>query len=383
MPWFNSQPTADQLRWWSVTPEGGGLPISLWPHPGSKRVDSLYRLRFMKDDAIYPSASRFYLVYNSGETSPPGLPPGHSNWGWLDLLPVSEGHLFGEAGDDPDGWNASMDVQEWESLPVAGTPGIQQSYRVTDPDGEWKQFTYENQRDSIGRWYEPHMSSNLLANPPSVETESAGWPFETFEFDWNRTSVPECYDFPFEPGEGFARFNGNDSWIGLTNLTPNVAGTWQWSADVFIRDLRGVWIMAHLTSGTSRTGYNITNGNWVTANVPTTPLPTLNTWFNLKMEREWSVPTGNHMKVFFDDVEVGSLLRPNFQTQFNTLGGNRPGTPPFQFGNFDMRNLLFRIGGPSSPSIILDMPLTDNTCDLGPLANHGIPHNMLLPGCPA
>lgn len=382
MPWFDIRPTSAQTDYWRVTPNEVTQHISDWPATNSKRVNALYRLRYMRNDAIFPSASRFYLEFDTGGPKSGGLPLLHQNWGWMDVEPDGEDHLVGTAGLDLLGFNASIDITAMESLPVAATPGILDKYRITEPLGGWFEITYEHPRDSVSSWWVPRMSEPALGTGTTVTTDELNWPYDTLAAAQRRNTVSECYSFPFPPGGGFARFNGSNAWIELTNLTPNVAGTWQWQADIFIRSRNGAWIMAHQTSGSSRTGYNITNGNWVTANVATTPIAPLNTWFQLRMEREWSVPTGNHMKVFFDGVQVGSTLRPNFQTQFNTLGGNRPGTPPFQFGDFDMKNLLFRIGGPSSPSTILDMPLVDNTCDLGPLENHGIPHNMLLPGCP-
>lgn len=382
MPWFNEQPTNAEEQYWKVFPEGFGMPISLWPHCGSKRTNSLYRLRYMRNDAIYPSASRFYCVYDSGETSPEGNPPGHRNWGWMDVSPLGEDHLYGEAGPDPDGWDASIDIQAMQTLPLFGTPGIRQSYRVTEPGGGWKEFTYEHPRDSVSQWWQPYMSVGNLNPPLNATSDSNNWPFETFEVAWFRNTVPECYSFPNPLGDGFANFNGSDSWIELTNSTPNVAGRWIYTAQLFIRDPVGAWVMCSTTSVNPRTGYNDDFGQWRSAKVATDSSAPLNQWFEFRMEREWAVPTGNHMKVYFDGIEVGSSLQPNYQLSFNALGGNRPNPAANKWADMRMRDLLFRRGSPAAPQVVLDMPLRQNTCDLGPFANHGIPHNVGLPACP-
>jgi hypothetical protein len=296
---------------------------------------------------------------------------------------MGEDHLFGTAGPDPDGWDASIEIVALASLPSAGVPGILQHFRVTEPGGGWKQFTYENPRDHVSAPWTPRMSVEDMQLDAFASNSSFDWPFETFENTWTRMSVPECYSFPFPPGEGFANFNELDAWIDLKTTTGVIGAPWQWSADLYIRDPNHMMPLVSTTTSNSFSGYDGGRGWWSLAGITSSQQIPIEQWFTFRLERKWSFPTSNNNRLFFDDVQVSSQSKPNYAQQFNALGGNRPNPVVNKWSDMRMRNLLLRKGNPASPTVVLDMPLTDNTCDLSPNANHGTPFNMLLPGCPA
>lgn len=381
MPWFEAEPTEEELLWWNVRQSPPTHLISLWPQPSSPRVDARFRLRHMLNDVIHPSPSRFYVNPDSNDAADPVANPRHENWGWLDLAVVGEGHLAGTTGLDDDGWEFTMDFREHAVLPEDGRAGIELEMVWINPAAEFAMKLIEFPQADVATAYRVRPDELMLQLFSGRVLVSPGWPYNTLVQDFFWRPVSDCYAFPPPGNSGCANFNGIDSWIELTSFTPTVSGSWMYEADLFIRNLTGAWVMCRSDITQSRTGYNNNAGQWRTATVPTTPVAPVNTWFKFRMERRWSVPTSGNMRVFFDDVQVGSFNEPNFTGTYNALGGNRPLPALNRWADMCMKNFLFQDGSQAAPRTILNMPLTENTCDLSPLANHGIPHGMNLPSC--
>lgn len=382
MPWFDPTSSDDQIDDW-LNPGGGAhIQVSDWPRPNSIRAsDGRYRFTTQADFA--PSASRWLVVFNLDTgLSPPPAPQLIGN-GAFDATVVSSDTLTGTIPAGDANITFQWDAVAFAVLPVSGLAGVQVTFSVTHPTfGSWEAVHEFNNFNGSSEWL-PTIDTISIFKPPVSVTSSPGWPYTFSNVAY--ASMPDCFDFPPSQGppiDDFANFNGTDSWIELTNLTPAISEPWRYSADLFIRDRVGAWVLCNSGGVDPRTGYNQARQQWrnvVSATVPDVPL---NEWFTWRMERDWSVPTGNRFRAFVNDVQVANVTGPNFALAFNALGGNRPLPALNRWADMKMRNLLLQDTSVASPRTVLDMPLIDNSCDLSPFENHGIPHNMTLPACP-
>jgi hypothetical protein len=372
VPYFEPNPSTLQWFYW-ILPNGQQPLISSWPHAGSPRTDSRFRFKHIKNREW--SASRYWLEYLDtfeGQT--------FEIKGYVDVQAVGVGHLFGSAGVNSGGWEATLDIQEYDSTPILEQPGVVATIRWENvPLGLWYEAKYWILDEQTDSW-----SKDIRIIVGLVfffqDERSPGWIEGLHEA--KAGSLPDCFNFPLiESTPGFAEGNGADAWIELDTFTGNIVNRWQWQGDFFFRSLQRAFVLVNGSVSSVISGVSSATAYFGSISVPHFGVIPLNTWVHISVERSWQSPTGALMKMFLDHVEVGSAVRGNPQLVFNRMIGNRP-TSPTQWGDFDVKNFELVTGTPAVPNVQLNLPLIINACDAGPRGNDGTTHNMSLPSCP-
>jgi len=378
MPWFDPQPLPEQLLYWGII--GQKHLVSKWPQPNNPRVNSWFRMYATVGN--FPMPGRVPFQWQSFSQDPPNPPPVINRWGWVQMEAIAPMHVRGLSGLDPvTGAEMEVNIEYFDSMPVSGFRGVELKHTVSiGAEFSVRSYEFRDVPPNVFKW-----DYNQFQSEPvtflNFGTDSAGWPYASTAIQ--SCAVSDCYDFPpppTGPNPGYAVFNDVDAYIALTNNTPSIAGRWRIQADVRYHSLPQNWILCHSNLVNNIAGTGDPNAWYRSNNGPINPQFPLDVWLNFSFEREWRVPTGNRFQLFINDQERANFGGVNFALVFNRLGGDR-GTVPRQFGDFDMRNLLVQTNNAGMLNTILDMPLINNACDEGPLANHGTAFNMGLPSC--
>lgn len=379
MPWLNDDGRANYD---SLAFRNG---VALWPHPNTTRINPFFRLG-IGDGLPYPRASRYIFLIQ------PYFPVDETFYsGWIDLVAIAENSFIGDSGTDPDG--RKMTLEMWEVWDPADPD---------DPLNRWVlKMTYERAGFTPFSWEYSWYVNAFGFDPAPLSLAIGGgsiFPWVA-SIDWVSAAVNDWSANPPRnyywiatqtecgvPGEvipdlqPFARFNGIDSYIALSSQTNSLSEPWEIEADLYLRDADQNFLLSNTGSGASYVRLHQNKFWWGNAPVVLNPVYPLDEWFHLRATRDWDF-AGNYVRVWVNAVLVGFVQTANLSKAFNRLGAffNNPNTI---WGNFDMKNLLLREGGPSSPVTRLDMPLLVNACDIGPASIKGTTFNMDLPSCP-
>lgn len=375
MGWLDYEPQAIDFQYWCMQPESSTHRVSLWPQPNSTRVDARYRMQWGKD--CLPSAQRFMVRNRLFGVPPPPLPANVDLWAWLDLLPISGGHIEGILPANPDGIVLRMSVQSFDTLPSSGVKGvrveIEQSIVGFGSLLYWEEYwhgEFETQwTPTAENWVSGGNVQGFVVDPL--------WPYNVNQQRYQ--SASECYDFPRQSIEvqDFARFNGVDAYIALDHLTISNSGPFFAEADVrtFARIANPIMGISTANSGWQSILENLF---WGPSTVAVNDLPADGTFYKLRTEFEWELGTQLTYQTFVDDVLVHQVTTNRNALRFDQLGKRNSGGSAV-FGHFDMRNLTYKTGTFAAPIVRLAMPLQINALDSGPDANHGTTFNMELP----
>lgn len=321
------------------------------------------------------SASRYYIEYLDTVDDEQ-----FTIFGYVDVAAIDEGHLFGSAGTNSDGWTITLDIQEYDVTPVLGQPGVVATFRTENLGlGFWYEAKFWYLDDEFAKWSRS-VRINLTASFFFQEERSPGWPVGLHEIKGG--SLPECFSFPLiEEEEDFANFNGTNSYIQLEAFTPQIATRWEMSGEMYLRSNLKAWLLVHSSQNLVRAGFSGGLAQYRTSTGAISPPLPLDEWFAFRFEREWTFPTGNFFRLFVNETQVAQFGGVNWALQFDQIGH-----PRFEedvpWPNYDLRNFRVLIGTPESPITVLDMPLEVNACDQGADENHGTTFNMALPSCP-
>jgi hypothetical protein len=371
VPYFIPGPSAEQWAYW-ILPNGQQPLVSSWPHAGSVRTDARFRFKHITDHDW--TASRYWLEFtDSFEGQEFNIK------GWVDVEPTGVGRLQGNAGFHPGGWECIVTIEEYDSTPIVGSPGVVVTilWQLGFP-GLSYEAKYWYLDDTFSQW-----SRTILLNEAAASffQESRSWIGPFGPSDAIGGSLSDCYDFPLLEGTpGFAAGNGVDAWIALDTFTGDIVNRWQWQGDFFFRTFTRAFVLANGSVSSVITGISPTTAYFGSISVPHGGVIPLDEWVHISVERSWQSSSGALMKVFLNSVEIGSGVRGNPQLVFNRMIGNRP-TNPAQFGNFDVKNFQLVTGRPEAPNVQLNMPLILNACDAGSQGNNGTTFNMDLASC--
>ena len=367
---------------YDMPPEWGNFnKVSKWPHPLTPRTSSWFL--FASERRHFHQASRFIVRLTWAH---PFMPLSGFTWFYLDMDPIGPGHCIGSTGDARDGSSCTVEFEQMEVLPVSGVRGVLVTTSQVVPPDPVTVRTTEYPDNSFPDWYYDVDVAvpvgPVLRNPDWSDPWPTGFWGITYT-EWY--SMSECYDFtPYLAPpvvDTFATFNGVDTYLQLDGTTPFFGWPSKIECDVRFRSLNRAIFLGHNTGGSY--SFYIHNNRWHFSgnNALINPLPALDTWLHMEFERGWRNPASGARNLRFDDVLVSSFQGANFAVQANRIGGNIP-VPPTMWADMDLRNLTIDNGDVNNPNLILDMPLVDNACDVGPFAFKGTTFNMDLPSCP-
>jgi len=200
-------------------------------------------------------------------------------------------------------------------------------------------------------------------------------------FGWNTISACNL-DLPGSPvgDDLFAEFDGEDAYISLDHDLTGMNEDFIMECRIRCKDAAAFPIMGREAAGGFLGMGQFDNFVFGNLNEDTDWERELDVWFDWRLEFE---QTGLlHFVLFIDDVEVMDVTRSRQNFPINNLGVFRHNSSPEIWGNFDMQHLRVRQGTAPSTNEVLNMPLTENTCDLASGENHGTPFVMSLPSCP-
>lgn len=376
MPWFVPPLTPTEIDLYKYP---GGFPnkhrVGRWPHPNTLRVDCRY---FMVNAEVVAACAfnRFFRV-DTGGSSDEATFPMFLQYGNIQLEAISPGHIQGTSDVNSLGWTGRIDIQSYDSLPLAGAPGVNWKFKLEHPaSGEWgelgaefeqgvKEWTYDIDVSRLGGFWDTFEKSALF---PFIVLHARDW------------AMSDCYLFPREdpaPTQ-FADFNNIDATLRFDAFTLNNDQQVKLEFDLYLRDENDLIVLGRSNSGTRWVkmrhdffSWRLTGFNFDT-NIP------LNTWGTFRAEWDWGFGL-SEWHVFWNDVQIGTktagfvngLLFNQFGERGNIIEGN-----------FKMKNLTLEDGGPVTPRLLLSTELQANACDIGVSSLKGTTTNMVLPSCP-
>lgn len=363
------------MIYWGVDPPD--RRVSQWPHGDTNRIKSTFK--FPNAPPFDSLAGRCFLRWSGKLSVPPSSPPDIEEAGWLQLDSSSIGLIEATTIAHPTtGSTFTVRIKDYDVLPILGQQGTEVYLRI-DSGGEWAFRTWEY--PTVGgvityKW-------NLI--PPIDSTvgvgqdvTSAGWPYVLWAVE--ATATADCYDFPrLTPPPIFAAFDGSTSWIDFPADFPYQTGAFKLEFDVRLTAFEQVTIGGLKRFSSNFWGFNNPSSiSWWNVTIPLSAALSLNEWHAVRIERDWTNPGPTRYSVFVDGVERANQLSAATISPYDELG--RRGT---QFhGTFDLRNLKQWSGTPAAPVLTVDLPLTDNACDLASPSQKGTTFNMALPSCP-
>lgn len=374
MPWFEPNPSQDQLDFWQGHPAANRRKISKWPHSNTIRIDPKYRVKDT-DPTLIPLASRYGLYYSKALFPYDPDVPEFNAAGWWDLAVRAENHIGVTTEENSEGYTLDINIKHLEELPVRDVPGIE--------------FNVEFRHATLGdlNYFEEYPTQQL--------TKLWKYDMNTFVFSdlgnryWTQPdppyaeviiarlfAVPECELFPFLPPE-MAAFNGTDAYIALDHNIPRLDVPFKIEADIRLHNVTSFWPLFGLDNTGGFTGMDEDDTIFGFLRIGTTWVPVLDVWFNWKFEFE-QVSQLNY-RTFIDDVLVDESVFGRQFSHRNMVGVYKHGVSGTIWSDMDVKNLKLTIGDVPSSNVVLDMPLQENALDLSDDANHGTTFNMPLP----
>jgi len=304
-------------------------------------------------------------------------------------LPIEEGHLQGETGEDIDGRNLVLDIFDHgpaNEHPVIGSKGIEYVFTLSLPgktDWHTRWFWPRPQEGEFGPAPLDITADPFVVPPAYIEVDPGGtgtaWEDEDegpiFWHTW-----PECKDVCGEEKElveNFARFNGIDSYIALEEQVPSFNNPFVVTCQFRYQgqpDWAPIWGRHQAGGFFGFDEHEVIFGN---ARRNTSWEPEVGVWYNYEYRFEQSGPLGHQQLI--DDVIVMDAV---FSRQFinaNRLGVYRHQTTGTIWGHFDLKHLIYKKGTVGDFTTELHLPLQEDALDLSDNENHGTTFNMELP----
>ncbi len=298
-----------------------------------------------------------------------------SAFGWWDLEVRAIDHIGVTSLVNSEGYTLEINIKALDELPELGVPGIEIVWDLTHP-------TIGDQQQREERRHDPQTQAFTWDQHTSIpgQLPFRHWPIIPDPGPILKTcvsfAVTECYLFPLRP-VGFARFNGEDSYIKLDNLMTFVNNPFRLSCEVKLNQTVNHWPICG-KQGTG--GFFGMEGDDIVfgfLQLDTSWDPVTDVWLTWVYEFESETQLQHKLTIAGDVVRDATFARQNFG--INTLGVYREGVSGTLWADMDMRNLKIESGTPGDYTTLLDMPLFENALDVGPLGNHGTTFNMALP----
>lgn len=360
----------------------GDFKVSKWPRPNSKRIQCDFRMA-LGDGIPFPRPDRYFLDLQEVPDE-----PDNRAYALIDLDVSGPFEVSGSTGVNALGREITLKIIQHLDEPIVGQPWPLIEYQFISKMAGFDDFHFA--------WYWPgenvggditeipfDVTSFDVRHPHTVVEEdkfplNLDWPTNPVFSDLTWRPKSSCFaPTDFIPEAVGAEFNGVDAYIGLDHSIGIDNGPFFFEADVRLRDndlapmLAAAWHIFDLGISFEQAKY----GNRL---IDLDDLPAVDTWFKFRMEFEWSKAQLLTYHCWIDDVEQSFLVSPRFFLGFDNLGVRDFDNIPV-WGDFDMKNLIFKRGTFASPTTVLDMKLIVNALDDGPDENHGTTHNMALP----
>ena len=375
MPWWDTDYTTMFIQRTSNK-------VAIWPLPNGQRLDPKYKF-VGSEPGCASRASRHLFTWQP-------FSGGTRYFALVNVFPTETPfELRGDTGEDPDGRVMELvitDHQIGNPHPDYSQTGVSYKFILslpgkTDWQAEW--FWPTPAADGFGP-----CPVTLIAFPfpvPDARTSNdafgadtawentSGSPIEWYTFSECKEPLGQEMIFP----QNFARFNGDDAYIALTESVANFSNPFVVDCDIRFQEfITWMPIFGNFNAG----GFfgmdqdDIIFGN---LRLPTTWVPELNVWYNWRYEFEQD--TQLQHQLFIDGGSVRNSTNSRQFMSANRLGVYRQGGLGVIWGGFDLKHLWYAKGTPGNFDVQLDMPLQVNALDNGPFANHGTTFNMELP----
>lgn len=375
MPWWDS----DFAAFLAQSDDNG---VATWPLAGGVRVASRYKMV----GGVPPCASRAsrHLV-----TWRP-IPGGVRYFALIDVAyDGTPGELVGSTGEDPHGRVMELkitDHQVGNLHPDYSEIGINYLFTLKLPSHtDWHTEWFYPDIPSLGFTGAPVSLRELpTEGTPSrtqndPHTPSTSWEsFIASRVDWytfSECKEPAGEEMDFPPS--FAEFNGEDSYIALTESVGQMNDPFILSADIRRRGFPWIWPIFGVDGAGGFHGMDLSQIIFGNLTLDTDWTEVDDVWF--KWEYRFEQDGQLRHQLFIDDVEMMDRTTNRQFMNPDVLGVFRLNSFPTIWGHFDMKELLYLVGTPGDFEIRLNMPLTENALDLSDNENHGTTFNMDLP----
>jgi len=307
----------------------------------------------------------------------PGTWPPWNRFGHWDVLSGTPRKLEADAIANSFGWRTHIEITSFDSLPVAGVPGVEiLCYLNHDAEGHRVTITKEWVENAAAwQWDRDGLP---IAGGYTTTVTTPGFPYAFSKIgDW---AMSDCFLFPRAAAgpTAFAAFNNLDASVIFDAFTTNTSNRWKLQFDVRLRDTDDCCVLGRTNNFSRRALLSSTRFLWFSVGTTIDPPLPLNEFGTVRVEWDWDTP-GLFFNVWWNDV-----LRGTEAAFFaNGLRFNVMGKSGATFvGDFDMLNLTLEDNNPGSPNLMLSTELQVDACDIGVKMLKGTTENMTLPSCP-
>jgi hypothetical protein len=375
MPWWDTDYT-------TMFNQRTSNRVAQWPLPNGARIDA--RFKFIGSDPPCASrASRHLFTWRP-------FPGGTRYFALIDVAYAgTPGELRGDTGEDPNGRKMEVvitDHQIGNPHPEYSQTGISYKFILslpgkTDWQHEW--FWPSPPMDGFGPCpisliafpfsIPPARTSNDDVGLDTAWESSIASPIDWYTFSECATPEGQPMVFP----QNFARFNGDDAYIALSQSVANFGNAFRVECDIRFQEfITWMPIWGNFTAG-GFFGMDQSDSIFGALRLATTWAPVLNVWYHYRYDFEQDGQLKHQL--FMDGGEVMNRTTNRQFMSANRLGVYRQGGLGVIWGGFDLKFLTYRKGTQGAFLTQLDMPLQENALDHGPFANHGTTFNMELP----
>lgn len=372
--WFDPQPSQEELEFWLGNPFSGDF-VSRWPTPDTDRTRSMFRWRYTKDFDSHPIKGivnvRLLQPNNPND-------PEYNVWAPVDYtFPVNPQTLFFEVADGAIPLTFSAVTSPEDVGTLSGQNCVESLFILTlqTPPFFSIDFLYEWTFNGPRPF---RYNINTAAYPPDFTfSNPSSIPYAVREFDLY--AVADCFSFPRIVQQLAAVFNDFDAWIDFPNDLPYQTGAFQTVFEIMPTADEQMVIGGLKRFGSNFWGFDNLSGMrwWNQPFVMTQPLQ-IGVWQTVRIERDWTLPGAFRYAVFINDVLTLDTTGSGTISPWDEMG--RRGTT-FE-GAFSVRNLKQYSGSVGAPVLTIDLPLTENACNLADPTLSGTTFNMDLPSCP-
>lgn len=376
MPWMPEDTT--DARWNTLK---FNTKLGKWPKAESARIDAHFRMMHV-EGAPYPLASRYVI-----RSSPFQL----TTENFICFIDIAyrpgTDDFFGTSGISNAGREVTLTVKQFDPAkePFSGHRAMRFHFTYQKDGGGIQNAYFVRDFEETGDYTCPYRPFSL----------GAGGTFEKFSdpivqpTDWTKSPVSngfhwitmsDCYVLEEEIATGpliFAEFNDLDARINFAPSTGLILPRFSIEFDIRPHTNADITVMGSSDSLFVHLGFFFLFMNYQNMLINMGSQLPLDVWTKVRVDRSWPIDDGFY-RVFWDDNQKGSQALPFESREFNQMGANINDI----HGDFDLRNLKWVHGSPAAPITVIDTPLEQNACDLGPSSMKGTTINMALPSCP-
>lgn len=356
--------------------------VAIWPLPNGARIDPRFKM-VGGDPSCASRASRHLVAFK--------LSLGADYY--FALIDVAydgtPGELVGDTGEDQDGRVLQLKITDHDLAnphPDYSLTGLNYRFTMSLPGkDDWHTEWFYPQIPDNGNQPAPVVLRNVLGDQGTSYRQNDAC---TADNAWGNTVCLPVDWYTFSecatPAgvekvhlENFARFNGDDAYIALTESVSAFNQPFLIECDIRFQEfITWMPIWGNHDAG-GFFGMDQADAIFGFLRQATTWVPELNVWYHY----EWAFEQIGQLRsqLFMDGNLVLDFVHNRQNMSANRLGVYREGGIGVIWGGFDLKHLWYGKGTPGDFDVQLDMPLQVDALDYGPFANHGTTFNMQLP----